>query len=192
MKRDNGIRFVLLIGIAIVVALIIARQADAAPRTAPISFSGTTWTQLGAPLPRTSGAPSSPAVGSDPALTNARESAPATFETDSTVLKGDASWCAPTPTRCQSWGGTAKLGAVPTFRYGDTPYRVSVCNRSGDCVTVRVVSFCGCGERVIDLSPYAFRQLAPLSRGVIPVTVTRVGGGGPAPELTLPPTDVEP
>lgn len=105
------------------------------------------------------------------------------------VTEGWASYCAPTPTRCQSWGGSAKLGAVPSFRYGDPPYFVKVCRvNSSACVVVRVVSFCGCGVKVIDLSPAAFKRLAPLWRGVVRVTVERTGG----PSATLPPTDTQP
>ena len=66
------------------------------------------------------------------------------------------------------------LAAVPSFRWGDDPYRVEVCATT--CVFVTVVSFCACGDRhgiptVIDLSPAAFRTLAPLRRGVYAVTV---------------------
>lgn len=84
--------------------------------------------------------------------------------------RGIATYCAPTPTRCQSWGGSAMLGAVPSFRWGDEPYRVRVCRTSGPaaCATVTVVSYCGCPDgRIIDLSPTAFRQLAPLSAGIV-------------------------
>ncbi len=98
---------------------------------------------------------------------------------------GWASYCLPTPTRCQSWGGAARLGAVPSFRWGDDPYTVNVCREddASVCVTVRVVSYCGCGNKLIDLSGYAFTRLAPLSRGVVRVVVRRI---------ELPPTDTEP
>lgn len=122
----------------------------------------------GAPLP-----PPSPAITEPPA-----------------IEAGLASYCAPTPTRCQSWGGDAHLAAVPSFRYGDRPYRVTVCRQDdlSRCTTVRVVSFCGCGNKIIDLSPAAFRELAPLSRGIVPVTVQDAAGPG----ITAPPTDTEP
>ncbi len=106
---------------------------------------------------------------------------------------GVATYCAPTPKRCQSWGPPALLGAVQSFSFGDDPYVVTVCRQSGaPCVAVTVVSHCACGDRhgqptVIDLSPAAFARLAPLSRGVIDVVLT-VGG----PKVTLPPTDTEP
>lgn len=112
------------------------------------------------------------------------------------IRTGVATYCAPTPTKCQGWGGGALVGAVRSFSSGDTPYRVEVCTVDGGrCVTVRVVSYCACGTRhgkptLIDLSPAAFRRLAPLSRGVIDVTVRPVGGG--APIGTIPPTDTQP
>jgi rare lipoprotein A (peptidoglycan hydrolase) len=52
---------------------------------------------------------------------------------------------------------------------------VDVC-AGGRCVQVRLSDWCQCydgtiRERVIDLSDDAFAQLAPLSRGVLVVTV---------------------
>lgn len=89
---------------------------------------------------------------------------------------GWATWCAPTSTQCQGWGGDALLGATPSFVDGDRPYDVRVCADGGRCVVVRVVSFCGCADRrgrptVIDLSPAAFEQLAPLRHGIVLVTL---------------------
>jgi hypothetical protein len=57
-------------------------------------------------------------------------------------------------------------------------------------VAVTVRGYCACGDRagkatVIDLSPAAFRRLAPLSAGVIAVTL-EYGGS-----IVLPPTDTE-
>jgi|SRR5712671_261906 len=89
------------------------------------------------------------------------------------ILRGTAAWCAPTATRCRSWGGHVLLGAVRSFRWGDRPYRVTVWSGSRH-VTVTVVSFCACsGNRVIDLSPFAFSKLAPLSAGLVRVRVLR-------------------
>jgi hypothetical protein len=79
------------------------------------------------------------------------------------------------------------LGGDPAFR----GQRVEVC--ADECVTVRLVDWCACGDRggiptIIDLSPQAFARLAPLTAGVIPVTIEL---GGTA-SVTLPPTDVAP
>jgi hypothetical protein len=62
------------------------------------------------------------------------------------------------------------LGGDPTFR-GES---VTVC--ADDCVTVVLVDWCACGERggeptLVDLSPEAFARLAPLSQGVVDVTI---------------------
>jgi hypothetical protein len=129
-----------------------AVSAGAASRVAPALVG-----EVGASL-------SSPAAGST--------TSPATQLSDGGAIEGGlATWCAPTPTQCRRWGGHALLGAMPSFRWGDPSYFVRVRYR-GHQVIVRVVSFCACGHgRVIDLSPFAFRQLAPTSRGVIPVSV---------------------
>lgn len=89
------------------------------------------------------------------------------------VRRGMASYCAPTPKYCQSWGGTARLAAVPTFHYGDRPYVIRVCraDNPGRCTTATVVSYCACGNKIMDLSPYAFTRLQPLYRGVVRVVV---------------------
>jgi hypothetical protein len=75
------------------------------------------------------------------------------------------------------------LGGDPAFR-GQT---VRVC--ADDCVLVRLTDWCACGDRggaptLIDLSPDAFARLAPLSAGVIDVTI-ELGG------VVLPATDTE-
>jgi hypothetical protein len=75
------------------------------------------------------------------------------------------------------------LGGDPAFR-GQT---VRVC--ADECVLVRLTDWCACGDRggvptLIDLSPDAFARLAPLSAGVIDVTI-ELGG------VVLPPTDTE-
>jgi hypothetical protein len=85
--------------------------------------------------------------------------------------------------------------AGPALRRGDwrgTPVIVSANGRS---VKVWLTDWCACGDRhgdptVIDLSPDAFRVLAPLSQGIVRVEVS-VGteSGGVEPRITLPPTD---
>jgi hypothetical protein len=67
--------------------------------------------------------------------------------------------------------------------------RVIVRSQAGDGqVTVRIVDVCDCpGERLIDLTAAAFKRLAPLDYGVIPVTI-ELAGPGP----TLPPTETKP
>lgn len=63
--------------------------------------------------------------------------------------------------------------------------RVTVCHES-PCVSVILSDWCLCrGTRLVDLDDASFARLAPLSRGVIAVSVEY---GGQAP--TLPPTDL--
>ena len=75
--------------------------------------------------------------------------------------------------------------AGPALRVGHWRGRtVQVC--ASRCVTLRLVDYCACPKRVIDLSPAAFRATGtPLSRGLVRVTVT----WGDSPQL--PPTDTE-
>jgi hypothetical protein len=82
-----------------------------------------------------------------------------------------------------SWyfDGAGLYAAVPGWQWGDTPYKLRVCHER-KCVTVTVRDACRCpGSRLIDLSRDAFRRLAPLSAGVIVVTVTGGAAAGPLP-----------
>jgi Lytic transglycolase len=88
--------------------------------------------------------------------------------------RGTATWfCEDGVSPChyaRSGGMYAAAGAE--IRIGDWRGRkVTVC-AGDDCIQVTLIDWCGCpGERVIDLYGDAFRQLSPLSEGVIPVTV---------------------
>ncbi len=95
------------------------------------------------------------------------------------ILAGTASWY-------PADGMIAAAG--PALRHGDwrgSQVRVSANGRS---VVVTLSDWCQCyGSRAIDLSDDAFARLAPLSRGVLHVTITPIGA-----EATLPPTDALP
>lgn len=102
--------------------------------------------------------------------------APRSVRVDRGVVQGSAS-----RSGRASWynDGAGLYAAVHSWRWGDRRYRLTVC-RADDlerCVIVTVRDYCQCyvgtsRERVIDLSPDAFSRLAPLSRGVIKVTVS--------------------
>ena len=66
--------------------------------------------------------------------------------------------------------GRGLYAAMPGYRDGTRVLaRVTAGGRS---VVVRVITQCGCPNgRVIDLSPEAFRAFAPLSRGIVKVSV---------------------
>lgn len=111
--------------------------------------------------------------------------APPTFSPPATVVITEARGAptlagGTTYTGLASWFPAAGMqGAVPWWRPGQDPQWASVCRFTGGrsrCVTVLLTGWCGClqgqsGERLIDLSPAAFRQLAPLSVGLIRVTL---------------------
>lgn len=139
-------------------------------RSNPMSLNALEASQLGAG--DEDRVPASGAPQPTPALTRDLSAGLYQSAIGTALFQASATWCAPTPRQCLRWGGTALLAALPT--YTGTPYvvRVTYGRRSVD---VLVVSICGCG---IDLSPYAFEKLAPLSRGRIAVEVE-----GPVPPL---------
>jgi len=82
-------------------------------------------------------------------------------------------------------GELIMYAAVPRWRWGDKPFRLRVCRKDDPtrCVIVVARDSCGrCREDIkkrwtsrslaIDLSPAAFRALAPLSRGVVAVVIS--------------------
>jgi hypothetical protein len=97
-----------------------------------------------------------------------------------------------TPYKSKSNGGRGGelmlYAAVGTFTYYAKPYRVRVCVRGGTtCVIAVVRDYChgawkalrkpwNSASRVIDLSPTLFAKLAPLSRGIVYVEITELGG----------------
>jgi hypothetical protein len=101
------------------------------------------------------------------------------------LITGQATWYGTGPGR-----GHAAAGSE--LRTGDWRGRhVEVCH-GARCVEVVLDDWCACGgARIIDLSDEDFARLAPLSAGVISVTVTS-GAGAPAPVPTAPATDVSP
>ncbi len=69
----------------------------------------------------------------------------------------------------------------PNSHFYKVNYPVEVCsNKTGRCVVVAVVDWCGCSkglpsEKVIDLAPAVFLALGlPLSRGIMSVTIRRL------------------
>lgn len=140
---------------------------------------------VGAPLPAVASTRPAATVGSEPKGSlrvqlprPATDVVSAPTPTTPAPLNGTAlywataTWCAPTATQCQGWGGGAKLAAVHSFLWGDEPYTVRVWRDTAH-VDVRVVSYCECGgsDFAIDLSPAAFRVLAALDRGRVDVAI---------------------
>jgi rare lipoprotein A (peptidoglycan hydrolase) len=79
-------------------------------------------------------------------------------------VTGTATWYATGP-------GAGHAAAGPALRTGDWRGRhVTVC--ATRCVTVVLDDWCACPDRVIDLAAADFAELAPLSQGVLTVTIT--------------------
>jgi hypothetical protein len=95
-------------------------------------------------------------------------------------ISGTATWYATGP-------GAGHAAAGPALRTGDWRGRhVTVCGGRG-CVPVVLDDFCQCyGTRVIDLATSDFARLAPLSQGIVTVTITT------AAVPVAPPTDYVP
>lgn len=100
------------------------------------------------------------------------------------LVSGTATWYSWRPGEAAA--GPALRAALGSGWRGST---VTVTS-AGHSVTVRLTDWCACGSgRIIDLDSRSFARLAPLSTGVIRVTVS---SGGPAPEPTAPGTDYVP
>ncbi len=132
----------------------IAMTADDSPSALAESAAASAPEQSRAPLIRLPPAAPVPTRASTPAPTAKRATR--------TVLEGRASWYD---------DGPGLYAAVHSFRWGDGRYWVTV-TAGRRSVRVLVRDHCACyvgtsKERVIDLSPAAFRALAPLSRGII-------------------------
>ena len=141
----------------------------------PLAASPTPLAAAGPSDGRLAGSPDAPALDGRP--TGAEAGALGT-----SLQSGLATWY-DTP------GLTAAAG--PELRVGDwRGSRVQVCGKSS-CIVVTLTDACWCPDRdgvpvLLDLSASAFRRLAPLSRGVIAVEVTKAG------RIELPPTDTAP
>lgn len=176
----------LFIALLTLIALLPFMILATAPRSAPLP----TTIVIGTAQPTASAARSEPRSEGASATVQSRPPSP-------TVSLSPTPKLAPTPrlvvvprstssvTGWATWydDGPGLYAAVNSYRWGDPRYEVTVrytANVNGTIVrrqvTVVVRDFCACGKRhgeptVIDLSPAAFKKLAPLSRGVIKVEV---------------------
>jgi hypothetical protein len=165
----GGILIVLLVMAATLIALYLLAAPRSGQTTALVDVSEISSTaQSGAPRPTPDVIPAdAPPIGV-------------------TGSSGNLPWSAGTPQH-SGWAtwyddGPGLYGAVPSWHFGDEPYTVQVTAFEGgqaQSIFVTIRDFCACGDRgeiptVIDLSPAAFRELAPLSAGVIRVVVDGV------------------
>ena len=105
----------------------------------------------------------------------ARSGASSTAAGTLTRRTGVASWyCWPGRSVCSRgwpWSG-AYAAAGPALRVGNWRGRlVTVCHRTL-CTRARLVDWCACPGRLVDLYGSVFGRLAPLSRGLIRVEVS--------------------
>jgi Lytic transglycolase len=126
------------------------------------------------PKPKPKPAPK-PVVRSTPSAPKTQP-APKPSVSSGHVVKGQASWyCLTGVSACHhSYPGGLYAAAGPALRVGSWRERtVRVCG-NGHCVFVRLIDWCGCPStgRIIDLYSDAFKRLAPLSSGVLRVTVS--------------------
>ncbi len=108
-----------------------------------------------------------------PRPTSTPAPAAASGNTTETLGKGVATWYDAGP------GLYGAAGPLLRLRAGWRGSLVRVC-ASGACVRVTVIDWCACASRsgaptLIDLSPAAFRTLAPLTAGVVAVHVMTDG-----------------
>ena len=174
--------------------------ALAAPRSDPDSSQGQTGAPLQAvkdpsrsdarvwPERLAGGTPSPSTIGTGAASDgDATDPIPSVALPDTATLSGTATWYCSASSACtRGYGPSDLVAAIDPTPGIERGARLTV-SHGGASVTVVVVDVCACkGERVIDLTSGAFRQLAPLSRGVIAVTLTTEG-----PPPTLPATETE-
>jgi hypothetical protein len=185
-RGGNAAGVVVLAFLALIVCLVVAFVA--APRSG--SEGSPPPAQSGASLGTSRNHPQPDALDASRSGAGVERRSPAG---DAPRYRGTAThYCLPgqrgTAYCTRGYGPEDMVAAIDTdlgFDKGDV---VVVRSLAGDeQVTVTIVDVCGCpGNRLIDLTSGAFRRLAPLGLGVIPVTV-ELGGA----ERTLPPTDQE-
>jgi len=88
--------------------------------------------------------------------------------------RGQASWyCGPSSRCTRGFAGGLYAAIRRDLLARARNHHVRVCSLAGRCVTVTIID-CNCGPNanLIDLYSDAFQRLAPLSRGVVKVTVS--------------------
>jgi hypothetical protein len=151
-------------------------RPTAAQTPAPARVAAPTPARVAAPTPtpaRVAAPTPTPAPTRAPAPAPTPTPAPVVAGGGSSV-SGTASWyCLTGRSICtRGYPGGLYAAAGPALRVGDWRGRtVTVCG-NGTCIPVTLIDWCQCyGTRVIDLYSDAFSRLAPLSSGVVNVTV---------------------
>ncbi len=153
----------------VLIGRLIVPVSAATPRTVQPVIPAASSRESGAEGPA-SGNPAGPS-GAPPAVRGSLDGvptpSPAASQHESPATRtGIASWY-----HDRSLPASAFYAAARSWRWGERPYQVRVC-RLATCIVVTVRDHCGCPDgRLTDLSPEAFRRLAPLSAGLVRVGV---------------------
>jgi hypothetical protein len=113
----------------------------------------------------------SPTAGSAGDLFPARPNGASDSVRSQVLRVGTASWyCLPGRSRCTSgYRYTGMYAAAgPALRIGHWRGRIVLVNG----IRVKLVDWCSCPHRVMDLYASVFKRIAPLSRGLVRVRVT--------------------
>lgn len=96
-----------------------------------------------------------------------------TVQAETTIMTGKATWY---DYDLKDMPGFSKTHSTCALRIIKRYQKYKVCNSSGDCIVCLHNDYWpkAYTEKIIDLSSYAFRKLAPLRKGVIYVTVEEV------------------
>jgi hypothetical protein len=88
------------------------------------------------------------------------------------LWSGSATWYCSSRSACTRGYGPRDMVAAIDPSLGIERGTLLTVSHGGAEVVVRIVDVCQCkGRRIIDLTSGAYRRLAPLSTGVIPVTI---------------------
>jgi len=168
---------VALAGIAVAfLAGLLAGRASATPRPAPVIPAAPSFSGHGEPDQGRTEAPLS--MGTSPAPTISRPEGQVTARSSGASLAGIATWfCLAGRSPCtRGYPDGLYAAAGPALRAwlgADWRGQQVTVTADGRSVVVTLVDWCRCGGgRIIDLYAAAFRTLAPLSRGVLRVTLS--------------------
>lgn len=112
-------------------------------------------------------------VPESPVIVVARPDQPSHTDRSAGTVRGTASWYCGHGSACtRGYAGGPFAAAGPSLRVGDWRGRSVLVRAGSHEVRVTLIDWCACPHRTLDLYSDAFSRLAPLSRGLVKVTVT--------------------
>lgn len=195
-RREPGVSIVWLFAILVVLVAAIfigaPRRASEIPPSPALPETSRRLEVTPSPVPVVAAARVPRPTDREPNLPSASVPERALLPATSTVVSGRASWYCGAGSRCTRGvpAGAMAAAAGPALRVGDWRGRIVRVESGGRAVLVRLVDWCACPTRVIDLYRSAFSRLASPSRGLIIVSITwSAKGSSSRVTATLPPTD---